>query len=245
TAQELDFFGQKIQSGKTAQVWPPTLIDGEPFETIVALLQVAGHWLDENQVCMAQMFLESPTIDEETKLHEAGFDYLTDLLYLVCLECDFPHNHFSTKLQFEAYNSQNHQRLSRIVDATYQETLDCKKLGYLRRLEDVLAGYRAIGVFSPNNWLIVRHEDQDIGCLLMADHPQLENMELVYMGIIPTQRGHAWGLEVARHAQWIARQAVRARLVLAVDAANSPALRMYASAGFKAWDQRRVYYRVC
>ena len=41
-----------------------------------------------------------------------------------------------------------------------------------------------------------------------------------------------------------ARQAERKRLVLAVDAANEPALRMYAAAGFQAWDRRSVFVRV-
>ena len=96
-------------------------------------------------------------------------------------------------LEFETYNSQNHDRLAQIVDATYQETLDCPKLNHVRQLEDVLEGYRATGEFSPDRWLIVRYENRDVGCLLLADHPQYENMELVYMGIIPAVRGHALG----------------------------------------------------
>ena len=36
----------------------------------------------------------------------------------------------------------------------------------------------------------------------------------------------------------------RQRLVLAVDAANEPALRTYAAAGFQAWDRRSVFIRV-
>jgi GNAT superfamily N-acetyltransferase len=92
--------------------------------------------------------------------------------------------------------------------------------------------------------LIVRHADQDVGCLILADHPRYENMELVYMGVVPEGRGQGWGIEVVRHAQRLARRAGRQRLVLAVDASNQPAIRMYASAGFQAWDQRRVYYRL-
>jgi hypothetical protein len=32
---------------------------------------------------------------------------------------------------------------------------------------------------------------------------------------------------------------------LAVDAANEPAIRMYAAAGFQAWDRRSVYLKMC
>jgi ribosomal protein S18 acetylase RimI-like enzyme len=77
----------------------------------------------------------------------------------------------------------------------------------------------------------------------LADHPQEENWELVYMGLVPSARGNGWGREVVRHAQWLTRQAGRPRLVLAVDAANHPAVAMYTCAGFRAWGRRRVYLK--
>ena len=42
--------------------------------------------------------------------------------------------------------------------------------------------------------------------------------------------------------RWPTRADVE-RIVLAVDAANEPALRMYRTAGFESWDQRSVYVR--
>lgn len=234
----------QLLPGKNAQVWLPRLIQNEETSTAVTLLRATVEWLDQCQACMAQILLETVTAEEERILKPGGFDYLTDLLYLVCLEDEFPHAPLPTVLEFEPYNSQNHDRLARIVDTTYQETLDCPKLNHVRQLEDVLAGYRATGEFSPGRWLIVRFENRDVGCLLLADHPRYENMELVYMGVIPAVRGRRWGIDIARHAQWVARQTGRKRLVLAVDASNSPAIEMYASVGFRTWDQRRVYYRI-
>jgi hypothetical protein len=49
---------------------------------------------------------------------------------------------------------------------------------------------------------------------------------------------------MARQAQWLAGRAGRPRLVLAVDAANSPALRTYRLCGFERWDCRTVYLKV-
>jgi mycothiol synthase len=234
----------QIQPGKYAQVWLPRLVENETADTAVSLLRAVVQWLDQGPVGMAQILLEGATAEDEKILCQGGFDYLTDLLYLVCLEDDFPHAVLPCTLEFEAYNSQNHDRLARIVDATYRETLDCPKLNHVRRLDDVLAGYRATGEFLPDRWLIVRYENRDVGCLLLADHPKYENMELVYMGVIPENRGQHWGADIARRAQWVARQAGRARLVLAVDASNRPAIDMYASVGFRTWDQRRIYYRI-
>jgi mycothiol synthase len=234
----------QIQPGKYAQVWPPRLAQNEAVNTAAYLLRAAAEWLGQEPVCMAQMLLENASAEDEKTLCEGGFDYLTDLLYLVCLKDDFLQAVLPCPLEFEVYNSQNHDRLARIVEATYRETLDCPKLNHVRQLDDVLEGYRATGNFLPGFWLIVRYENRDVGCLLLADHPKYENMELVYMGIIPEYRGQHWGSDIARHAQWVARQAGRARLVLAVDASNRPAIEMYASVGFRTWDQRRIYYRI-
>ena len=234
----------QIQPGKYAQVWLPRLVQNEAAGTAVDLLRATVEWLEQGPVCMAQILLEAVAAEDEKTLSEGGFDYLTDLLYLVCLEDDFPHAALPCPLEFEDYNSQNQDRLARIVDATYQETLDCPKLNNLRQLDDVLAGYRATGEFLPGLWLIVRYENRDVGCLLLADHPKYENMELVYMGVIPENRGQHWGADIARRAQWVARQAGRPRLVLAVDASNRPAIEMYASVGFRTWDQRQIYYRI-
>ncbi len=122
---------------------------------------------------MAQILLEAVAAEDEKTLCEGGFDYLTDLLYLVCLEDDFPQAALPCPLEFEVYNSQNHDRLARIVDATYQETLDCPKLNHVRQLDDVLAGYRATGEFLPGRWLIVRYENRDVGCLLAGRSSQI------------------------------------------------------------------------
>jgi ribosomal protein S18 acetylase RimI-like enzyme len=92
--------------------------------------------------------------------------------------------------------------------------------------------------------LIARRGQRDVGCLLLADHPLQNQWELVYMGIVPEARGMRLGLAVTRHAQRLAHGAGRERLVLAVDAANAPALELYRRAGFLAWDQRRVFLKI-
>jgi ribosomal protein S18 acetylase RimI-like enzyme len=65
-------------------------------------------------------------------------------------------------------------------------------------------------------------------------------MELVYLGVIAQARGRGLGYALTRYAQWMTRQAGRGKLVLAVDADNAKALRLYAEAGFQSWDRRSV-----
>ena len=79
-----------------------------------------------------------------------------------------------------------------------------------------------------------------IGCLLLADHPQDNQFELVYMGIVPQARGQRFGADVTRQALWLTGAAGRRQLVLGVDAENEPALQIYEQLGFTEWDRRRV-----
>jgi ribosomal protein S18 acetylase RimI-like enzyme len=75
----------------------------------------------------------------------------------------------------------------------------------------------------------------------LGDRP---TWELVYMGLLPIVRGSALGLQVVRHAQWLARLAGSSRLVLAVDSRNEPALRCYERAGFLEWERRAVHLKI-
>lgn len=237
----------QIQSGNTANIWSPQIVPeelGSRERLPGQLLAVATDRLATRGIRMVQCLLQTDSQPEADILRKGGFCYASDLLYLVCLQTEFPAVASSSPLEFEGYSPIHHDRLARLVNATYSETLDCPALNGVREIEDVLAGYRATGVFDPHRWLIVRHRGADVGCLILTEHPNHDTWELVYMGLIPQARGHGFGMDIARHGQWLTRQAGRSRLVLAVDAANEPAIRMYAAVGFQAWDRRSVFLKV-
>ncbi|MCR4413751.1 MAG: GNAT family N-acetyltransferase, partial [Thermoguttaceae bacterium] len=200
--------------------------------------------LSGKDVRLASALLTKTEPKDEEVFTAAGFAHLTDLLYLVSTTEDFPFSRPSAPLDFEPYRYEIHSRLAGIVEATYVGSLDCPELDGVRDVNDVLAGYRDTGEFSPERWLVVRHDGRDVGCLLLADHPQEDTWELVYMGLIASVRGRGWGKWLVRQAQWLTRQAGRSRLVVAVDSANGPAITLYGATGFRGWDQRRVYAKV-
>jgi hypothetical protein len=135
------------------------------------------------------------------------------------------------------------QRIARLVERTYIGTLDCPGLDDARPITDVLTGYRETGTFRPDWWWLARVNDRDVGCLFIADHPEHEQCELMYMGLIPEVRGRGWGVQLTRSAQWFLLGEDRARMVLAVDDENWPATGVYAKTGFLEWDRRYVYVR--
>jgi ribosomal protein S18 acetylase RimI-like enzyme len=194
---------------------------------------------------MAQVLLPTSEDAHVPVLTSIGFRHLADLLYLSCEAGHFnvtaPSN---TELVFVPYEDSQRARFSQVIEQTYERTLDCAALNGVRRMEDVLDGYRATGTFRAENWLIVCSAGQDVGVLLLADHVEAKHCELMYMGLVPEARGRGRGREIVRHAQKLAHRARAERIVLAVDAVNEPALAMYRSAGFEVWDRRAVYVRV-
>ncbi|MEQ8785958.1 MAG: GNAT family N-acetyltransferase [Pirellulaceae bacterium] len=243
----------QVSPGGTGLLWAAQLTPGESESTALRLHEAIDRWFEQHDVCLAQASLPNKATPAEARLRASGYRRIADVCYMAasledsrvtCGEDDFGDGDDERALQFEAYHAGNHQRLADVVEQTYRQTLDCPALDGLRAIDDVLIGHRHTGVFDSQRWLIVRHEQRDIGCLLLADHPQENQWELVYMGIVPEARGKQHGLAVARQAQRLAARAGRERLVLAVDAENAPALAMYQAARFVAWDQRRVFLKV-
>jgi len=234
----------QVQPGRSALLWPPRIADGESRETAAQILKTALQALAQADLRMVQALLATDTGDDADILARAGFRHFSDVLYLSCPDHEFPALEPASSLTFVPIEKAGERTFAKIVEATYEATLDCPAVSGVRNIDDVLLGYRATGTHDPDGWLVVRHRGENIGCLILADYPQHGIRELVYMGLVPAARGKGFGAEVARRALWLTAQSKRQRLVLAVDAANEPALRMYAVAGFQAWDRRSVFIRV-
>jgi len=232
------------QPGRVATVWPPVVVDPQSSACAEALTSEAVAWLARSDVRVAQALVPIAGDEQAAPLRRAGFEHLADLLYMVSLTAEFPVAPPELALLFEPVAAGDVARLASIVEQTYAGTLDCPRLNGVRDINDVLAGYRACGAAHPAPWLVARRDERDVGCLLLADHPEENQWEIVYAGLVPVERGRGHGLALVRRAQWDARQAGRARLALAVDAANAPAVKTYVAAGFQTWDRRRALVRV-
>lgn len=233
----------EIQAGRTANVWPPQTAADCRAEIDAALLAEMMGFLRRSNVKMAQALLAADETTTAKSLRAAGFEHLTDLLYLMATTAQFPTAPVARELTFEPIRSHDEPRLAAVIEATYEQTLDCPRLDGLREAGDVLAGYRATAHDDTRHWYLVRRAEQDVGCLLLARHDEIKTWEVVYMGLVLGARGAGLGIEMARQAQWLVRAAGGDRLMLAVDAANEPAIKVYAAAGFVTFDRRRVFVR--
>lgn len=232
----------QAQPGHSAVLHVP---QGKVDAALSVLLEELIARLSSSGVRLVQTLLALPAGGEAESLRQAGFSHAANLLYLVSTRRSLPTQPPSDGLEFCAYSPRDKQRLTDIVERTYVGSLDCPQLEALRDVDDVLAGYQAVGRFDPARWLIASHDGVDVGCVLLAEHEGAGQWELTYLGVVPEARSRGFGLAIVRHAQWLAYQAGCERIVLAVDGNNQPALDVYAAAEFVAWDERRVYLRMC
>ncbi len=232
------------QPGNTAVLWPPRLVADEDPSIAALLVDAVAKALDSSQIAMAQVLLTSRESSGIAALETAKFHHLADLLYMTCEAYRFPLVlPTSTDIAYKTYDESQRDRLLELVERTYDNTLDCAALNGVRSMDEVIEGYQMTGTFNPENWLFVQRDGQDVGVLMLADHPTQRHWELMYMGLVQQARGRGLGEQIARYALWLAGQAHVERVVLAVDKVNTPARKMYERVGFIEWDRRTVFVR--
>ncbi len=231
--------------GRAAVVWQPQFanaskiaceISKQLFDFLKKELLAAGAHL-------AQALLPIGDMQAAERLAAGGLSHAADLLYLAANLDAIRDEPTAPPFAIDCFKVGDERRLAALIDRTYVGTLDCPQLDGLRQTADVIAGYQAVGEFQPELWLIARDRAEDVGCLLMNLHPDVRHAEIVYIALIPEVRGRGWGRELIKVAIEIARRADAERIVLAVDAANQPAIRIYEALGFFEFDRRAVWVR--
>lgn len=232
--------------GRAAGLWPPVAIGGVAPNVSRKLLLRALDVVDAADVAMTQALFEKTDDTRIPLLESVGFERIAELLYLGrSLRGADACRASRDSVRFVSYAGDD-ERLMRVIEATYQGTLDCPAMEGRRDPRDVLHGYRTTGRHDPADWLLVQGSnaaDDDLGVLLMTEHPASMQYELVYMGLVPEARGRGLGRAVVDEAIKVASQRGAEQLMVAVDAANAPARRVYDAAGFAAWASKQVYVR--
>lgn len=232
--------------GNTATLWRPVERGVQLCSVAQPLLREIGLQTDQAGISMSQALLESDDDPLAKHLYSSQFVHLAELSYLNLDLGQRPlpnaSDGRSRDVDFERYGGSNHHRFKRILAETYADSLDCPELDGRRDLEDVLAGYRAIGSPEGRVWSILRRNGEDLGVLLTSVHDNSQS-ELVYMGLRPEARGDGLGGVLIGEAVRQAQAACSDKLLVAVDARNGPAKQAYERHGFTPWACRHVLVR--
>ena len=177
---------------------------------------------------LAQVLLDPIDQPARSRFAELGFREMAELLYLHCgLGRETTSVALPENFAWQTYSDESHALFERAILESYQQSLDCPALNGLRNISDIIAGHKASGEFDPRFWCVLMERDEPRGVVLLSHVPRTDMAELVYLGLTPKVRGRGIGDLLMRHALLTLREMNLARLTLAVDAQNTPALQLY------------------
>jgi mycothiol synthase len=220
-------------------------------QPLVDLISHVAEHEARRDMSLLQCLIEPDDLHNHLVLQEAGFTDLTTLLYLEWLANEraapampnIPPALAGRAIEWVAYDARRHQAFSDLIASTYQDSLDCRGLSGLRRIEDIVSGHKSAGRFDPHRWLLLRCEGEAAGCILFGENPIRAALELVYMGVHPRFRHRSVGRYLVQQGLFLAYSEGFAVVTLAVDTENLPARVMYESVGFHQTHSRLAMIR--
>ncbi|MCH2132346.1 MAG: GNAT family N-acetyltransferase [Phycisphaerales bacterium] len=230
--------------GRTAMLFSSKLDKGERIDPLARVLRHCLDFLTSQKIELAQSLLQPTDTIGYTAFESAGFQ---DLAVLQYMEVPVPRRArppaLPDGLELVPYDESMRAELAVVLDASYEDTLDCPGLRGLRQTDDVITGHQATGHYDPSLWTLARHDGAPVGVVLINRSTQGRQAELVYIGVASTARGRGWGRLLIEHGLFLASQAKMPYVSLAVDMGNQPAVQLYNSLGFVATSQRRAVIR--
>lgn len=231
-------------AGKSALLWGPRERNPDAKLPVTGVL---GSTIEYAEQLGVQVLQAQPEQGQEANLlGRHGFDTKICLAYLAWQRhsgAEAPSERPHSRVELVSYASPLRSTLESTIEATYRGTRDAPQLNGKRHIRHVVDGYLAVAHSDTSAWWLASVEGEHVGCLLLADHMTAQAMELVYMGLVPSARGRGLGRQLVRHAQRATAEANREQLILAVDADNDPAVRVYSSLGFQPFREQTVYMR--
>ncbi|MBC7784788.1 MAG: GNAT family N-acetyltransferase [Burkholderiales bacterium] len=218
-----------LSPGKTALLMTSTAGTVTAIaDAIAGCVQATCDGFNRTQTHLAQLLLEPAEVTTAAAMRRVGFADLATLIYLqrpVIRTFVMPTLPNNTELV--TYSEMTHHLFGRAILASYDESLDCPPLHGRREVDDILAGHKSAGEFSPDLWFCLVRDGAPLGVLLLSPSRSHGTMELVYVGLSVAARGQRIGDYFLALALHHAHAQSLGHLTLAVDAANVPALRLY------------------
>ena len=221
----------------------PAVVTTEPESTLQLIYKKLFDFAVAKHARLVMLLVDFQQSADETLLGEFGFEKISDLLNLNAERSVFPTHNPSDRLMFHPYKNDLWDRMVALVEKTYKNTLDFPRLTGLVSTESILRGYQESHVFDPSLWFFIEFRSQIIGALLLTQIESTEHLELTYLGLTEEFRGHRFSREIVQFSQFITEQRNNTHLLVAVDAANTPAISTYLRCGFQLHDQKEIFVR--
>lgn len=237
-------------AGRAAAVWPPEVSVRWPHQRgrlAAALVRTALESHRNTGIRVVQALLDPyASTNAPGDLVQGGLPRVTEMLFLTRpshLPLERPRQ--APALVWQPYDPASAADFRAVLVATYARSLDMPELEGVRSLDDVLASHRATGRFDPSLWQLGRvpGEPDAAAVVLLVDQTDRDAVEIAYLGLTPPARGRGLGRAALSWARTLATP-IEPRIELAVDVRNTPAVRLYQTAGFTPYERRSVHLAV-
>ncbi|MCJ7544510.1 MAG: GNAT family N-acetyltransferase [Phycisphaerae bacterium] len=218
----------------------PADADGVDSQALAAVAQAAAQQGLQQGCPFVQAMIEDDRDADRAVIQAAGFSLLARLVHMRQSpprggQAEAP------PLQWRSGEQFTPEELAQVIAATYEGSLDCPRLSGARRIEDVIAGHKAGGVYRPQSWWIVDVGGDAAGCVLMNDCTAGRSAEIAYLGVAPRFRGRGLGRALLHRAGADAQARRLESIELAVDEQNTYAKGVYESEGYRVTRRRWAY----
>jgi GNAT superfamily N-acetyltransferase len=232
------------QPDNSAFFWLPVVADSPDAETAASgLVRAACHSAERNGVSSAQVILPPEELHGTELLLAFKFSQLAEISYLQ-RSLDDPIPPLEGKCSIVPFEENvNRDRFARLLESTFEGTLDCPSLASAPDGSEALVSHQFAGIYTPERWMLFEVDGDDVGLLLINDHPEQSAWEIVYMGVSPRFRGRGYGRTIVVEGLRNMADCGRDSVLLAVDRNNHFASDIYEEMGFFPIANRTVFLR--
>ena len=220
------------QNDRSAMFWPPAADSPAAADVLLA---AAVRQADAAGVRVGQC-LRQPGHDDGPRLTAAGFEHITDLVYLSCALAGRRGGREPTTAWIDA----DGDRWAALFERASDGSRDVPEADGLRTGAETLAGWRSDAGFDADLW---RRWGND-GLALALRQSALAACEIAYLGVVAGRRGSGLGRRLLDDLLSRCEATGAASAFVSCDARNGPAWNLYRSAGFETEDRQELWLRL-
>jgi len=230
--------------GRASMLFLSPLREAAAQADLRQVVKAAADAQEPKRVRVIQSLLDPEETHAPPALAASGFEMLAELVYMQrrgavpSKRLELPEG-----MSLVRWSDAQRPLFERAILQSYEDTLDCPALVGKRPIEDIIAGHKGTGRFDPSLWIALREGDRAVAVALVNRIEARDATELVYLGLTPGYRGRGLARRLLDHMLTLSQGGGATSMLLAVDAENRPARKLYREAGFVPTGRKHAWVR--
>jgi ribosomal protein S18 acetylase RimI-like enzyme len=232
--------GVSLQPGRVGLVFPPEL-DRAAGDVVDRLIDAAIRRLSRTGAAFIELVLDPNDESVAAPFLRAGFQHLTDAVLLEKRLDRTVAKAPSSALEATAVEPGSERgRLTDLIRCINSGSLDCPELDAWRTPTDLLEAHHNHSLGGRARWWRYAADGVDVGLVIGTVAEDDEAWEILFLGVVPEQRGKSFGRRMLDHFH--AQAAQESHFVrVGVDSRNTYAQELYNGCSYRQTGRLRVW----